>query len=146
MGTVIFANMPNLKSAVIEEGINPLTFALGCFYDSKVLESVTFPSNTKAFDNRVLWGCDKLSEIKCKAMQAPTVKFEDFGTIIGGQVFLTGRNVVGEKVLYVPQGATGYESDTQADGSENYWKTVLLNPKKCGYTIKYIDNKGDVVE
>lgn len=141
LGTVIFADMPNLKTAVIEEGENQLTFGLGFFYQSRGLESVTFPSNTKAFDNRVLWGCDKLSAIKCKAMQAPSVKFEDFGTIMGSQVFLTGLKVVDQKVLYVPEGATGYESETQADGSENYWKTVLLNPQKCGYTIQYVDFK-----
>lgn len=136
---VAFADMPNLKTAVIEEGANPLTFGLGFFYQDTALTSVTFPSNTKAFDNRVLLGCYKLKEIYCNAMQAPSVKFEDFGMVSpDGRNFLAGLNVApGEKKLIVPQGATGYEDDTQADGSENYWKTVLLNPEKCGYTIEY---------
>ncbi len=139
LALVAYANMPNLKTAVIEEGQADLTFGLGFFYQDTALTSVTFPSNTKAFDNRVLLGCYKLKEIYCNAMQAPSVKFEDFGMVSpDGRNFLAGLNVApGEKKLIVPQGATGYEDDTQADGSENYWKTVLLNPEKCGYTIEY---------
>lgn len=139
---VAFADMPNLKTAIIEEGEAPLTFGLGFFYKDAALTSVTFPSNTAAFDNRVLLGCSNLETITCKAIKAPTVKFEDFGMIASdGRNFLAGLNVPdGQKKLIVPTGATGYEDDLQADGTENYWKTVLLNPDKCGYTIEYRDN------
>lgn len=139
---VAFANMPNLKTAVIEDGEAPLTFGLGFFYQDEALTSVTFPSNTAAFNNRVLLGCYNLETITCKAMKAPAVKFEDFGMINEdhGRNYLAGLNVPdGQKKLIVPTGATGYEDDLQEDGTENYWKTVLLNPDKCGYTIEYRD-------
>ena len=139
---VAFADMPNLKTAVIEDGDAPLTFGLGFFYCDEALTSVTFPSNTAAFNNRVLLGCYNLKTITCKAMKAPAVKFEDFGMINEdhGRNYLAGLNVPdGEKKLIVPTGATGYEDDLQEDGTENYWKTVLLNPDKCGYTIEYRD-------
>lgn len=137
-----FANMPNLKTAVIEDGEAPLTFGLGFFYQDEALTSVTFPSNTAAFNNSVLLGCYNLETITCKAMKAPAVKFEDFGMINEdhGRNYLAGLNVPdGQKKLIVPTGATGYEDDLQEDGTENYWKTVLLNPDKCGYTIEYRD-------
>ena len=139
---VAFADMPNLKTAVIEDGEAPLTFGLGFFYQDEALTSVTFPSNTAAFNNRVLLGCYNLETITCKAMKAPAVKFEDFGMINEdhGRNYLAGLNVPdGQKKLIVPTGATGYEDDLQEDGTENYWKTVLLNPDKCGYTIEYRD-------
>ena len=139
---VAFADMPNLKTAVIEDGEAPLTFGLGFFYQDEALTSVTFPSNTAAFNNRVLLGCYNLETITCKAMKAPAVKFEDFGMINEdhGRNHLAGLNVPdGQKKLIVPTGATGYEDDLQEDGTENYWKTVLLNPDKCGYTIEYRD-------
>lgn len=139
---VAFANMPNLKTAVIEDGEAPLTFGLGFFYEDEALTSVTFPSNTAAFNNRVLLGCYNLETITCKAMKAPAVQLEDFGMINPdhGRNYLAGLNVPdGQKKLIVPTGATGYEDDLQEDGTENYWKTVLLNPDKCGYTIEYRD-------
>ena len=139
---VAFADMPNLKTAVIEDGEAPLTFGLGFFYQDEALTSVTFPSNTAAFNNSVLLGCYNLETITCKAMKAPAVKFEDFGMINEdhGRNYLAGLNVPdGQKKLIVPTGATGYEDDLQEDGTENYWKTVLLNPDKCGYTIEYRD-------
>lgn len=139
---VAFADMPNLKTAVIEDGEAPLTFGLGFFYCDEALTSVTFPSNTAAFNNRVLLGCYNLETITCKAMKAPAVQFEDFGMINPdhGRNYMAGLNVpAGQKKLIVPTGATGYEDDLQEDGTENYWKTVLLNPDKCGYTIEYRD-------
>ena len=119
-----------------------MTFGLGFFYQDEALTSVTFPSNTAAFNNSVLLGCYNLETITCKAMKAPAVKFEDFGMINEdhGRNYLAGLNVPdGQKKLIVPTGATGYEDDLQEDGTENYWKTVLLNPDKCGYTIEYRD-------
>jgi hypothetical protein len=43
----------------------------------------------------------------------------------------TGKNTrdTGENVLYVPAGATGYNTD--------YWLDPLQNPEKCGFTISY---------
>ena len=137
-----FTNMPNLKTVVFEEGESPLTIETSSFIYCPLLTSVTFPSNTAAFNNRVLLGCYNLETITCKAKKAPAVKFEDFGMINEdhGRNYLAGLNVPdGQKKLIVPTGATGYEDDLQEDGTENYWKTVLLNPDKCGYTIEYRD-------
>ena len=49
-----------------------------------------------------------------------------FGT---GNSSYTGRNTynTNANILYVPQGATGYES--------SYWADPLCNSGKCGFTL-----------
>lgn len=58
---------------------------------------------------------------------APEAKNDSFGASTSSYV---GRNTynTGENILYVPAGATGYDTGE--------W-SVLLDPEKCGFTISY---------
>lgn len=76
-----------------------------------------------------LSGCLNVKTIICHAKVAPTgCSSNQFGR---SETTYTGRNSynTGENILYVPQGATGY------DGGD--WTGKLLNPDKCGFTISY---------
>lgn len=64
----------------------------------------------------------------CYALSAPTVAATTFGNTA---TTYAGLSVTGPKTLHVPTGATGYE--------ESYWRSNLLNPAKCGFTISYED-------
>lgn len=58
---------------------------------------------------------------------APNVYYNIFGD---SSTNFVGCNVTeGEKILYVPQGATGYDTGV--------WASVLLDSTKCGFTISY---------
>lgn len=61
---------------------------------------------------------------------APDVSDTAFGSDTTNNAY-TGRNTYdqGINILYVPAGATGYDTGV--------WADVLLNPEKCGFTISY---------
>ena len=106
-------------NAIIKTASNELI--LGC-KNTIVPESVT-SIGYGAFKN-----CKKLAEIKVLSVKAPTTASSAFG---GSDSYYTGCDTYdkGTNRLYVPAGATGY--DTGA------WKDVLCNPEKCGFTISY---------
>ena len=73
-------------------------------------------------------GCKNLTEIKVLSAKAPTTVSSTFG---GSSSYYIGRDTYdkGTNRLYVPAGATGYDTGV--------WKDVLCNPEKCGFTISY---------
>jgi hypothetical protein len=73
-----------------------------------------------------LANCPSLKTIIMPFKTAPAAK--DFGT---REDSYTGKNTrdTGENVLYVPTGATGYNT--------GYWLDPLQNQEKCGFTISY---------
>ena len=71
-------------------------------------------------------GCTSLASITCFPSVAPTVSQASFGT---GSREYTGRKTynTGENTLYVPAGATGYDT--------GFWLDPLQNAEKCGFTL-----------
>ena len=72
------------------------------------------------------YGCLALQTIICPWAVAPTASSSTFGSSGSGY---TGRNTyyTGVNKLYVPAGATGYDS--------GYWLDPLQNSSKCGFTL-----------
>lgn len=70
----------------------------------------------------------KLKTLSMLNTNAPTSEVLSFGRY---DTDFTGRDTKssGENILYVPQGATGYDT--------SYWLDPLQNPDKCGFTISY---------
>ena len=99
-----------------------------CFYGCKSLTSITIPNSVTSIGSYAFSGCTSLASIQCLAPTAPTVSSYIFGYSTSNY---TGRNTYdqGVNILYVPSGATGYES--------SYWLDPLQNASKCGFTISY---------
>ena len=68
-----------------------------------------------------------LKHIYCHARTAPSVRDNTFGD--SSSNFAGSSVAAGEKILYVPAGATGYDA--------SWWASVLLDSTKCGFTISY---------
>lgn len=82
------------------------------------LEQITIPKYVTTIHN--LYGCTKLSTIISHPLTAPT--------IVGNESFkYAGRDVSGEKILYVRQNAVGYDDDKWVTQVQNngYVKTVF---------------------
>ena len=84
-------------------------------------------------ENVVSLGGSLLSEAKylkciyCHARTAPSVNYSTFGD--ESSKFAGSAVTEGEKILYVPAGATGYDA--------SYWASVWLDSTKSGFTIRY---------
>ena len=101
---------------------------LGCFINMKYLRSVTLPYNVSSIGGDAFTGCSNLKTILCYNSQAPSSSSNTFGS---SATNYTGLNssATGENILYVPQGATGYDTGV--------WLDPLQNSDKCGFTISY---------
>lgn len=90
--------------------------------DLSPLINCTLNSNSTS----IFSGCDNLKTIIAPWAIAPTVGSSTFGNKTSNY---TGRNTysTGENMLYVPTGATGYDS--------GYWLDPLQNASKCGFTL-----------
>ena len=140
-----FNNCPSLKSVIFPSSLTDT----GRFSNSS-LEEIVFPQNITNICNsvcdgcknlrRVVFlsnnisqipsyafsGCPNLSSISIACLTAPSVSSSAFGS---SKTYYTGRNTynTGENMLYVPQGATGYDT--------SYWLNPLCDSSKCGFTL-----------
>ena len=126
IGNYAFQNCSALTSINIPNKVTTLNY--GIFTDCNSLTSLIIPESVVEIKGRAL-ACTNLSTITVKATTAPKVYDDTFGW---SDYEYTGRNNYdkGTNILYVPSGATGYES--------SYWKSILLDSTKCGFTINYI--------
>lgn len=126
-GAYAFGYNSRFSSIIVPEGITIL--GSGTFRSCTELTSITFPSTLTSTTGYSYYGCLKLSSITSYAMIAPTVSLVTFGNSTSTY---TGRNTYssGTNKLYVPAGATGYDS--------SYWVSVLLDSTKCGFTKEEI--------
>ena len=99
------------------------------FQYCKNLTSIEIGNSITSIGNGTFRNCSSLSSIKCLATTAPTVKSVTFGN---SDTSYTGLNTHDQGVnkLYIPAGATGY--DTGA------WLDPLQNAEKCGFTIELL--------
>lgn len=145
IGRYMFLSCKKLNSVTLSDSITVL--GNGAFCYCLQLASIDLPIglteiNSSAFEKcplssivlydqvKTLFGLDSclsLSSITIFAKSAPYV-LSTFGNSTSSY---TGRNTYdqGTNILYVPAGATGY--DTGA------WLDPLCNPEKCGFTISY---------
>lgn len=91
-------------------------------------ESIVIPASVTGIGNYAFQSCDDLKSITVMSASAPRVSSSTFGSSNSNY---TGRKTynTGENILYVPQGATGYDA--------SYWLDPLQNAEKCGFTISY---------
>ena len=109
----------------IPEGVTSIsgTYAFAnCLY----LTAVTLPSTLTNLNNYTFYYCTRLATITSNRSTAPTVSSATFGN---GTSYYTGRTSysAGTNRLYVPAGATGYDS--------GYWRDPLCSSTRCGFTL-----------
>jgi hypothetical protein len=92
------------------------------------LTNITIPNSVTDIGRNAFQGCNSLKTFVSKCKKAPAVDYNTFGSYDGNY---TGRNTynTGENMLYVPVGATGYNTGA--------WSDPLQNSSKCGFTISY---------
>lgn len=93
------------------------------------IEEIDIPSSVSSIGSEAFYGCLALKKITVRRATAPSVG--GAGHFGSNETSYTGRNTynTGENILYVPQGATGYDT--------GYWLDPLQNAEKCGFTISY---------
>ena len=144
-----FADLTNFKSLDLSHCNNfttlPYKFCSGCtaltsvklpdsltsiedyaFSGCTSLTSITLPIGVTTIGNYMFRSCTSLTSITCMRAVASEISSGSFGTSTSDY---TGRNTynTGENMLYVPQGATGYDSGA--------WLDPLQSAEKCGFTL-----------
>ena len=147
IGSTCFKNCSSLTSIVIPEGIKTL---INSYFDGCTsLSSITLPSKLESIGSYTFRGCSSLTSIvipegvtfigaesfsNCSSLSSITIH-SSTAPRLNSNVFgnssnaYTGRNTynTGENTLYVPAGATGYDT--------GQWLDPLQNAEKCGFTL-----------
>ena len=120
-----FSGCIALTSITIPDGVTSI--GDNCFFGCTALTSVTLGNSVTSIGDYCFAGCSAITSIYSLRSTAPGGS-EPFSKYSQNY---TGRNTYnqGVNMLYVPQGATGYNA--------GYWLTTLQNAKKCGFTISY---------
>ena len=122
IGAYAFFVCSSLTSITIPEGVTSIGFY--AFDTCTGLTSITIPSSVTSIASGAFSSCSNVETINCLRSSAPTVTSATFGN---SNSSYTGKNVTGTKTLYVPAGATGYDTE--------YWLDPLQNAAKCGFTL-----------
>lgn len=115
-----------LRTITFPEGITQPSMIESYLNDLEYLEYVDIPSNFTEmpyFD-----GCVNLKTIICRIVTAPVTSAYGYHFGANSKKY-TGMNTknTGENILYVPAGATGYDTGEYA--------ATLCNPDRCGFTL-----------
>ena len=99
------------------------------FFGLSSLTSIIIPKSVTLIGNAVFRLCKNLTSITCLSTTAPTIQSGTFGDSATSYTGLDTHDQ-GVNKLYIPAGATGY--DTGA------WLDPLQNAEKCGFTIELL--------
>ena len=121
-----FSGCSSLASIIIPDGVTSI--GSEAFRGCSKLTSITIPDGVKVIRSSAFYKCSSLTSIISKPSKSPSIVSNTFGSSTSSY---TGRNTYdqGTNILYVPVGATGYDT--------GYWLDPLCNAEKCGFTISY---------
>ena len=122
IGESVFESCSSLTSVTIHSGVKIIRRFTFQYCSS--LTSITIPSSVTSIENGAFYYCFNVETINCLCSSAPSFNGDVFGNSPSSY---TGKNVTGAKTLYVPAGATGYNT--------GQWLDPLQNAGKCGFTL-----------
>lgn len=128
-----FKGCQALTSIKIPEGVTIIKDS--AFAECSSLNSIELPESLETLEDSVFEYCKNCATIISHKTKAPITKTSYLSTPFGRTDGYGGSNTgisvkdKGNNIFYVPAGATGYESSV--------WKSVLLEPTLCGFTISY---------
>lgn len=126
LGFSCFNGCSALTSITIPNSVASL--GTQCFQYCTALTSITLPNSVTSLDTNCFLGCTALTSIYSLRSTAPRLSANTFGTSTNNYTGRTKYNQ-GVNMLYVPQGATGYDAGA--------WLNPLQNATMCGFTISY---------
>ena len=97
-----FNDQPYLTKIILSNNLTAINE--GAFAVCSGMPTIIIPEKIKSLGNKCFSGCNGLYNITCKAVTAPTIQSETFA-FVGTKV---PENQ--QKILYVPQNSTGYET------------------------------------
>lgn len=128
-----FKSCRALTSIKIPEGVTIIKDS--AFNYCIALTSIELPESLETLEDDVFGYCMNCATIISHKTKAPITETSYLSTPFGRTDGYGGSNTgmsvkdKGNNIFYVPAGATGYESSV--------WKSVLLEPTLCGFTISY---------
>ena len=122
----LFQGCSSLESISIPENVTSIESS--AFLNCDMLTSITIPAKTTKIANSAFSGCVSLASIAINNQIAPNIDISSFGSSYANYAGYKSHSK-GTNMLYVPVGATGYDTGC--------WLDPLQNPEKCGFTISY---------
>ena len=122
----LFQGCSSLESISIPENVTSIESS--AFLNCVMLTSITIPAKTTKIANSAFSGCVSLASIAINNQIAPNIDISSFGSSYASYAGYKSHSK-GTNMLYVPVGATGYDTGC--------WLDPLQNPEKCGFTISY---------
>lgn len=124
IGGYTFEKCTSLVSIIIPDAVK--TIRKYAFNECTALETVTIGTGITTIEMANFKNCTKINSFSIKASKAPTVSSDTFKS--SSSTYMGAAVPEGTpKILYVPQGATGYDTGV--------WKDVVQD--QCGFTISY---------
>jgi len=113
-----------LQDVILE---NVKGIGAGTFRGCKALKELSIPASVTIIGEYAFFECVKMGKLYINRASAPTLESGVFGS--NWQTYTGKDNPPGTNILYVPEGATGYD--------EGQWLDPLQAEDKCKFTISY---------
>lgn len=122
-GDSVFNSCTSLSDVTLE---NLEKIGLNMFYFCLALEELTIPESVNMIETGAFSNCLKLRKMQIHRDSAPATYSDTFGN---NGTWMGYKNPAGTNILYVPEGATGYDT--------GQWLDPLQAEGKCNFTISY---------
>ena len=129
IGSGAFSGCTSLTNVTISNRVTSIGSAT--FEACRSLTSITIPDSVTSIGSAAFQSCSNLKTLTIKCENAPIIPLPYQSPFGYSDSNYTGRNTynTGENMLYVPVGATGYDTMN--------WLNPLQNAEECGFTISY---------